>query len=367
MKILKKTITVLVTLGGMMASFSYGLAPMSDEGLSEITGQSLFSANYIAPDAPGNPNVGVGFYRVGVAANIAINANIDKLRLGCDGPGGTGVCDLDIDRLRLTGFASTAVNSNEGPLTDFLLNQPFFEFAIKNPDNPATRQVVGIRFGALEALGMMSIGENPDPKDYTDDTGLNRLSGDLNLNIKNAFLTDVRIDFPILGLISLQASIDESYQQLVIVKRATQVDDLGPLTAIVEGLAGLNIPLLSALKLTNAHLMNTSLKGIHNLDIKDPSSTAAAPVPTKDFSLSMQAQDINWQKVSTGTFSGVTAQQGWWISIPQVVFQDLVVNQKIEVPLLQVVGGLFGGRVALEGVDLGMLPVDNCWGTSTFC
>lgn len=365
MKILKKTITVLVTLGGMMASFSYGLAPMSDEGLSEITGQSLFSASYIAPGGS-NPNVGVGFYRVGVEANLAINANINKLRLGCDGPGGTGACDLDIDRLRLTGFASTAVNSNEGPLTDFLINQPFFEFAIKNPDNPATRQVVGIRFGALEALGRLSIGENPDVTTLADDTGLNTLSGDLNLNIKNAFLTNLYVKV-LINVGPLQASIDESFSQQVVVKRATTVADLGPLTAIVEGVAGLGIPLLNALKLTNAHLLNTPLNSIHNIDIKDPSSTATAPVPTKDFSLSMQAQDINWQKVSAGNFSGVTAQQGWWISIPQVVFQDLVVNDRIDVPLGDVLGGLFGTRVELAGVDLGMRPVDNCWGTSAFC
>lgn len=365
MKILKKTITVLFALGGMMASFSYGLAAMSDESLSEITGQSLFSASYIAPGGS-NPNVGVGFYRVGVEANLAINANINKLRLGCDGPGGTGACDLSIDRLRLTGFASTAVNSNEGPLTDFLINQPFFEFAIKNPDNPATRQVVGIRFGALEALGRLSIGENPDVTTLADDTGLNTLSGDLNLNIKNAFLTNLYVKV-LINVGPLQASIDESFSQQVAVKRATTVADLGPLTAIVEGVAGLGIPLLNALKLTNAHLLNTPLNSIHNIDVKDPSSTATAPVPTKDFSLSMQGQDINWQKVSAGNFSGVTAQQGWWISIPQVVFQDLRVTDKIVVPLGDVVGGLFGTRVELAGVDLGMRPVDNCWGASTFC
>ena len=363
---LKITLITLSVLAGMMVSLAHGLAAMSDDSMSEVTGQSLFSTNYIAPGGS-NPNVGVGFYRVGVEANIAINANINKLRLGCDGPGGTGACDISIDRLRLTGFASTAVNSNEGPLTDFLINQPFFEFAIKNPDNPATRQVVGIRFGALEALGRLSIGENPDTTTLADDTGLNTLSGDLNLNIKNAKLTNVRIDFPLVSIIPLNASIDESFSQQVIVKRATQVDDLGPLTAIVEGVAGLGIPLLNALKLTNAHLLNTPLNSIHNIDVKDPSSTAAAPVPTKDFSLSMQGQDINWQKVSAGNFSGVTAQQGWWISIPQVVFQDLVVNDRIDVPLGDVLGGLFGTRVELAGVDLGMRPVDNCWGASTFC
>lgn len=365
MKILKKTITALMALGGMMASFSYGLEAMSDENLSRIVGQSLFSSNYIAPGGS-NPNVDVGFYRVGVEANIALNANINKLRLGCDGAGGTGTCDLSIDRLRFTGFASTAVNSNEGPLTDFLIDQPFFEFAIKNPTNPATRQVVGMRFGALSAFGRLSIGENPDVTTLADDTGLNYLSGDLNLNIKNAYLTNLYVKvvclFICLNIGPLQASIDESFSQQVAVKRATKVDDLGPLTAIVEGVFGLTSGLLNALKLTNAHLMNTPLNSIHNIDVKDP-----AGGPTKDFSLSMQGQDINWQKISKGDFSGVTAQQGWWISVPQVVFQDLLVTDKIVVPVGDVLGGLFGTRVELAGVDLGMRPVDNCWGSSTFC
>ena len=355
MKILKKTITVLVTLGGMMASFSYGLAPMSDEGLSEITGQSLFSATYIAPDAAGNPNEGVGFYRVGVEANIAINANIDKLRLGCDGPGGTGACDISIDRLRLSGLGGTDA-TDSGPPTDFLLDQPFFEFAIKNPTNPATRQVVGMRFGALSALGALTIGENPDPNNPADDTGLNVLSGDLNLNILNAKLTNLYLCTTSLCLAPigpLTATVDDSFSQQVIAKRLSVLADIGPLTATALGYV----------TLSNAHLMNTRLNGVHRVDAKDPDTGG----PTMDFSLSMQAQDINWQKVSKGDFSGVTASQGWWISIPKVVFQDLLVTDEIRVTVLGALGGVFGERVEIAGVDLGQKPVDNCWGASTFC
>ena len=354
MKILKKTITVLFALGGMMASFSYGLAAMSDESLSEITGQSLFSASYIAPGGS-NPNVGVGFYRVGVEGNIAINANINKLRLGCDGPGGTGACDISIDRLRLSGLGGTDI-TDSGPPTDFLINQPFFEFAIKNPTNPATRQVVGIRFGALSALGAITVGENPDPNNQADDTGLNTLSGDLNLSINNALIKNLYVCiFICIG--PLSATIDNSFTQQVIAKRLSVIPDLGDLKATALGVV----------TLTDAHLLNTPLRNVHRIDIKDPSSTDTTPVPTKDFSLSMQAQDINWQKVSTGDFSGATASQGWWISIPKVVFQDLVVTQKISLGVGAVLNGIAGGRVDLSNVDLGQRPVDNCWGASTFC
>lgn len=353
MKILKKTITALIALGGMMASLSYGLTAMSDDSMSEVTGQSLFSTNYIAPGGS-NPNPNVGFYRVGIEANLGINANIDKLRLGCDGPGGTGACDISIDRLRLSGLGATNA-TDSGPPTDFLLDQPFFEFAIKNPTNPATRQVVGMRFGALSALGALTMGENPDPNNPADDTGLNVLSGDLGLNILNAKLNNLYLT-ALFGLIKvgpLSATIDDSFSQQVIAKRLSVLPDIGPLKATALGFV----------TLSNAHLENTSLNGIHRVDAKDPDTGG----PTKDFSLSMQAQDINWQKVSKGDFSGATASQGWWISIPQVIFQDLLVTDRIEVSLAGALGGIFGGRVGIGGVDLGQKPVDNCWGSSTFC
>lgn len=369
------------------ASASGMMEELSDEGMAAVSGQSLFSAISIAPGVAGatggaNPNDKVGFYRFGLEGSLAINANIDKLRLGCDGTSaftglGVGTCDISIDDVRLHGVGTDSVaNSNSGLPTDFLLNQPFFEFAIKNPDNPATRQIVGMRFGAASALGAISIGENPDVENVNDDSGLNSLSGDLVLNIRNAQLNNLYACITGLCIVPvgpLQAFIDESFSQTVSVKRASKLDDLGPLTAVVSGVFGINADILNGLKITNAHLIDQPLDNIHRIDIKSPCPTPvtaaclASPTPTKDFYISMQGQDISWQKPSTGNFDGILAQKGWWLSVPQAVFQDLVVTDHIEVTLAEVLGGLVGRRVELSGVDLGQRPTDNCWGNSKFC
>ena len=78
-------------------------------------------------------------------------------------------CDIDIDNIALTG-----INPVDGSYvnSDFVLNNPFIEFAIDNPNSAATRQVAGFRLGALSALGMMSIGGNSDLSKLNDDKGL---------------------------------------------------------------------------------------------------------------------------------------------------------------------------------------------------
>ena len=43
-------------------------------------------------------------------------------------------------------------------MKDFVLTNPYFQFAIKNPNSASTREVVGIRIGAEKAEGPLSIG-----------------------------------------------------------------------------------------------------------------------------------------------------------------------------------------------------------------
>lgn len=344
-----------------VSTASYALSSMSDDSLSEVTGQALFSSSYVAPGSSGNPNTNIGFFRLGVEAKMEINANIDKLRLGCDGSFGAGLCDINIDHLRLTGISATDA-TDSGPLTDFVINQPFFEFAIKNPANPSTRQVVGIRFGSQSALGAMTIGENTNLTNLSDDTGINTISGDMTANIINATMTNVHtcIGFLIgttcVGIpLSGSATVASASQQLTL-KRQSQIADLGPMTAQASGS-------LLGLTLTNTHITNLPLDTIHRIEVRNPDGTA-----TKDFYLSMQSQNITWQKISDGTFSGVAAQTGWWMSLPQVVMANITSNARVDVGAFAAIGGaIFGGRVDIPGIDLGQKPVDNCWGSSPFC
>jgi hypothetical protein len=351
---------LMATAGSCTAltSPAHALQTLSDNEMSMVTGQSLFASTYVAPGGS-NPNTSVGFYRLGVEANMAINANIDKLRLGCDGAGGTGLCDISLDHIRFAGLTATET-VNSGPPTDFLLNNPFFEFAIKNPNTPATRQVVGIRFGALQALGSLTVGENPDGSvlGETGESGINTMSGDMTANIINAKLTNVNTCIGLglfgacLGIpLKVTATVDTFTQQLVL-KRAASVPDLGPMTAVALGIV----------TLSNTHISNEPLRAIHRIEVKNTDGT-----PTNDFYLSMQSQNIIWQKVSTGAFTGVPAQTGWWMSLPQVVLQDIVSDARIDLGILALAGGIFGANVTVPGVDLGQKPVSNCWGSTNFC
>ncbi|MFT0696465.1 hypothetical protein ACDX34_20445, partial [Acinetobacter bereziniae] len=151
---------------------SKGLVELNDTELSKVRGQALMSLGYIAPTDSANKmqGQGVGFYKLGLEAELELNANIKKLQLGCGGINGAGGCDIDIDNLSLSGLADT----REGRAgSSAKLTNPFLEFAIKNPDAASTREVVGLRLSAEKVLGMLTAGtENSETPN-----GINSLSG----------------------------------------------------------------------------------------------------------------------------------------------------------------------------------------------
>ncbi|MBJ8554063.1 hypothetical protein J0904_18740 [Acinetobacter bereziniae] len=151
--------------------------PMSDTEMSATTGQALMSMSFIAPNDSDNlerqrsgGSQNIGFYRLGLEAELELNANIKKLQLGCGGLNGAGGCDLDIDNLSLSGISDT--NSGRASSSAKLTN-PFIEFAIKNPGQSSTREIVGLRLSAEKILGLMTLGtENSSVAN-----GLNSFSG----------------------------------------------------------------------------------------------------------------------------------------------------------------------------------------------
>lgn len=157
------------------------LKSMSDEQLSETTGQALMSLSYIAPADTANleskrsgGDNSIGFYKLGLEAELELNANIKKLQLGCGGVNGAGGCDIDIDNLSLSGFADT----NTGRVASSAkLTNPFLEFAIKNPNSASQREIVGLRVSAEKALGLLTVGTNNDVPN-----GINTLSGYMIVN-----------------------------------------------------------------------------------------------------------------------------------------------------------------------------------------
>ena len=162
---------------GTSLSFAGTMQTMTDEQLSASVGQALMSLSYISPQdiknleanrTGGDKNV--GFYKLGMEAEVELNANIKKLQLGCGGINGAGGCDIDIDNLSLSGLSSTRDGraSSSAKLTN-----PFLEFAIKNPNQASQREVVGFRMSAEKVIGLLTSGvENSKQAN-----GINTLSG----------------------------------------------------------------------------------------------------------------------------------------------------------------------------------------------
>jgi len=178
-------------LGSSCLNFAYAttstLKSMTDSELSATTGQALMSLSYISPtdlankeaQRPGGDN-SIGFYKLGLEAEMELNVNIKRLQLGCGGANGAGSCDIDIDYLSLSGLGNSAT-SNTDSATDraaragssAVLTNPFIEFAIKDPDKASTRQVVGLNLSAEKALGLITFGLENGPNK----SGINSLSG----------------------------------------------------------------------------------------------------------------------------------------------------------------------------------------------
>lgn len=144
---------------------SPGLQAMDDSELAAITGQALIVTNRIQGQGGTSGTAGLTFYNVGLDAELRLNLNIDRLELGrtSGNPGDISGVDILADHVMFgcTANASGACvdSSVATQLRDFILDRPFFQFAIENDDIPAFRRVVGLRLGAEHAEGPMSIGE----------------------------------------------------------------------------------------------------------------------------------------------------------------------------------------------------------------
>lgn len=178
---IKPLYLTLLTLSAFVMPLTHAtsttLTSLSDEQLSETTGQALMSLSYIAPTDAANlerqragGSANIGFYKLGLEAELELNANIKKLQLGCGGSNGAGACDIDIDNLSLSGLADT--NTGRASSSAKLTN-PFIEFAVRNPNSASTREVVGLRLSAEKVVGLLTAGT----ANSTTPNGINNISG----------------------------------------------------------------------------------------------------------------------------------------------------------------------------------------------
>lgn len=164
---------------------SSNMVSLSEEELAGVQGQALMNLSYLAPGDSTNlmpSGTNIGFYKLGLEAEMELNANIKNLQLGCGGVNGAGGCDVDIKNLSLSALPDTydtngnPVYANGRASTSAKLTNPFMEFAIKNPNTASTREVIGFRASAEKISGLLTAGLlNAATPSATD--GIQSLSG----------------------------------------------------------------------------------------------------------------------------------------------------------------------------------------------
>lgn len=355
--------------GSVLAATGNSLTVLTDSELSAETGQALFNMSYIGPGGS-NPNADTGFYKLGMEAQLDLNANIKKLQLGCGGVKGAG-CDIDLDNVSFTGIVPTrnmTGGADAGPTSDFTLINPFYEIAIKNPTSASTRELVGFKIGADSIWGMLSIGSPPtngsDPNVAANHTGINSISGHMPTIINNG-IVPTTICSAILGgandptgcaigggITSTDSTIDydpakpnENRFDLMM-QRSSRVNLNG-------------IKVVSLLNLTINANLDQDLRFIHNITAgSDPNGNRKYdPGESVDnFGISVQGQDVMWN--TNGKW--LNAQKGWWMELPESKIENFTTRR-----VYTTLGAVFG--LDLKDLNQNQFPVDNCYGGLTFC
>ncbi|NNP74130.1 hypothetical protein A7P53_15865 [Acinetobacter defluvii] len=400
------------------------LKSLSDSELSEVQGQALMNLTYTDPSKANSSmaSQNIGFYKLGMEADVELNANIKKLQLGCGGVNGAGGCDIDIDNLSLSGISDT----REGRVgSSAKLTNPFVEFAIKNPNSASTREMMGFRLSAEKVLGMLTLGEENSDKP----NGINSLSGymkikdttgvgytqprtmsyaDTGMKINGNVKACVLFLCPTLGFDSNNYSLNLDSASADIFINGTTVNGRRMNSVQLDGYANINqlnfsgdlnasisilLGLLKLQKKVDGNItglkadikVDENLGYIHKLKLNNP------------FSLSMQKQDIFWNGAAA------TAQRGWWLAVEDPIdIGNVNPSKKIDItndvlkqvvnpisnyiqrnpPTCSILDCLFGDSLTVGNVDLPNTRVDfplknlqlqnqtfapNCYGTLKFC
>ncbi|AVH13521.1 hypothetical protein [Acinetobacter indicus] len=439
---MKKTIMwALIGSALSMTNTSHALSVLEDAELSDVTGQALLNLEMQmgedTRDALNNTynQSNISFYKLGLSAEMELNANIKKLQLGCGGVNNSlisNTCDIDIDNISLSGLpASTDYTADQRAASSAIITNPFIQFAIRNGNSTATREILGFRISAEKIAGLMTLGtENSNVPN-----GINTFSGYMKTktasgvaiteerNMTYAY-TGMKIKGEVSGGLGsgncgglFNPCLDIAYEsdqynlklsstnapftiQSTVVSgtRLTdvklkgagtvgQINFEGPLTATVLGFLNLEKQVTGNITgLTTDITVSQDLGLIHALYLNNPAS------------LSLQAENILWPGASVG------ANRGWWLALEDevelgslspttnVAISNAVLQQTINginadlTNNPRACGNLLTGCIGGDALEVGNIPLttdldfpltnlvlqgqefkSNCYGGMKFC
>lgn len=390
------------------------IIPMDDKEMAAIDGQALFMSSY---ETAGTYQ----FYKMGLDTQLDLNANIAELKLG---ETSTGV-DLWAKNLAF-GCTANAVgtcvdSASATQLRSFVLRRPFIQIATKGT-NAATREVVGIRLGAENASGPLSIGN------FLSFSGYLSATGNITMQAQGTNSTnDIAVtcgtdraggcpgdggspgynDYGLTGVRSLGlnngsacvASICASFEELTVGfgqvdrpnlpivvngRRQTQAFiQNAQLSSVVDSIAdslevirssGLSAGLINALKGIIIGQVKTTIK----TQLANDLGTTVANLNTYQIPYNVEnlhSAEVNsplfglsFQKEAGVQYPGyaVPMQEGWSMYLPNAF--TLSISQPTTIFVNNIATG------AARAGNIVQLPIpgsgsvyDNCWGTSVFC
>lgn len=378
------------------------LQELADVDLGNISGQAILLADrIIGPGLPGGPAAdsipdnSFTYYRVVLDADLGLNLNIDKMQLGCGGFNEglvPNACDIDIDFVSLMGSGGIG--------SDFVMQRPYIELAIKNDADKTKRELVGLKIGAALVDGIMSVGrihangatnlENGGVCDGTyanaEDngsrlnchSGINRLSGFVIAELSGygkieSGLGNGNVCFGNIGNAPNGCSETRPTYLSVWGTRMNELMAIQVLVRVETGCTGA----LALLCPTDGYLdLVERFRFLHRLILTD---TGTAPRVSRDFFLSFQREKVAYpifdssspyetNGVGTGNKAySASANTGWWMNVTYAAALGLNVGT------LTISGGsaldaLNEGANA-RGLTLGpaQVPLDNCYGNPGFC
>ncbi len=373
----------------MLPAFCYsgmqGMEALTDSDLAEVTGQALFVSDRIAATGAGTGATPTDFtfHRMGLDVELALNANIDKLQLGCGGFNesiAANACDIDLDFVRFMGRNGSQPGN---PVTsDFKMLRPYIELAIINENSPSLREVVGVKIGAQSVDGFLGVGRdylntNGTPSGLTNaehggvcnatdgagaqacHSGINRISGSLGaelsaqvpLTVELAFIT-LANETVCLGNTSFTNDVCGAGDEFFTTITGTRLATLD-LQSIPLQLSG---GLISTIGIDEGYAWITeSLRFVHGFSLED----------TSDFFISFQRQRVAFPTYDKTGFS-TTANAGWWMNVPSVKILDMLAP-RLTLGVAELLPALLQPGASLQNIELGQRAVSNCFGGLQFC